>query len=79
MKISEEQENEYLQAYFEVFAGTEEYAAMSKKEIQNHLETILQEYRILMANMAGRIETAKQFGIGYARLERLVIGPTTRQ
>ncbi len=71
MKITQQMENEYLQAYLEVFQNTEEFAAMSKKELREHLELELQAFREQMTEIKGRIETAKQFGIEHDRFEQI--------
>lgn len=79
MTLTPEQENQYLESYFEQFSQTEEYKGMSKREVKKHLEGALQDYRILMAEMWGQVKCAKMLGHPAGiRIENILTGNSTQ-
>lgn len=75
---TQEQENEYLKAYFDAWKDTEEYQGMTKAQVKKHLDQELQNFRLIMAGLWGHVECARKLGHDNIRLENILTGNNTR-
>ena len=78
MNAEQKGESVYMKAYWEAWKESDEYQAMNKAQVKRHLETVLSGWRLITANIKGRIEGYAHCGITDTRIENLFFGNDTQ-